>query len=61
MIIGLKGNIDKNINQMTYSNAPYSLIAGTAQPKEVVNAFVNIFFGDVEGHIQASMVPLAKV
>lgn len=52
MIIGLKGKIDKNINQMTYSNAPYCLISGTKQPKEVVNAFVNIFFGDVAGHIQ---------
>lgn len=50
-IMALKGNIDKNINQMTFSNAPYVLIKGTKQPKEVVNAFVNIFFGDVKGHI----------
>ena len=43
-INALKSNITKNINQVNYNNAPYVLIKGTKQPKEVINAFVNIFF-----------------
>lgn len=46
----LKGRINKNINHISYSNAPYVLVKGTKQPKEVINTFVNIFFGDEKGH-----------
>lgn len=49
-IISLKGKISKNINHISYSNAPYVLVQGTNQPKEVVNWFVNIFFGSEKGH-----------
>ncbi|NLC69191.1 MAG: extracellular solute-binding protein [Clostridiaceae bacterium] len=49
-ILALKGRITANINHISYSNAPYVLIKGTSQPKEVVNWFVNIFFGDEKGH-----------
>jgi ABC-type glycerol-3-phosphate transport system substrate-binding protein len=49
-ILSLKGKIDKNINHVSYSNAPYVLVKGTNQPKEVVNWFVDIFFGSEKGH-----------
>lgn len=49
-IPALKGTITKNLNQVTFSNAPYVLIKGTPQAKEVVNSFVNIFLGEEKGH-----------
>ena len=52
IIMGLKGNIDKNLNQIGSAAAPYALIHDTPQGKEMINAFVNIFFGDPVGHIQ---------
>ncbi len=54
-ILALKGNIDKNINHISYSNAPYVLVKGTKQPKEVVNWFVNIFFGTEKGHFMGRL------
>ncbi len=49
-ITALKGKLTRNINQVTYGNAPYVLIKGTKQAKEVVNEFINIFFGNEKGH-----------
>ncbi len=49
-VTALKGKLTKNINQVTYGNAPYVLIKGTKQAKEVVNQFINIFFGNEKGH-----------
>lgn len=49
-IAALKGKITKNLNQVTFSNTPYVLIKETKQASEVVNTFVNIFFGEEKGH-----------
>ncbi|NSW90702.1 MAG: extracellular solute-binding protein [Firmicutes bacterium] len=45
-IPGLKGRVTENLNQRVVGGAPYVLVKGTKQPKEVVNAFVNLFFGN---------------
>jgi putative aldouronate transport system substrate-binding protein len=42
--------LSKNINPAGGAGSPWVLIAGTKEPSKVINAFVNIFFGDETGH-----------
>ncbi len=49
-IYALKGNITTNINQYKISiGAPMVMTKTTPQPKEVINWYVNIFYGSDEG------------
>lgn len=41
--------LNKKINPMSEGGAPWVVLANTKQAKEVVNTFVNIFFGDEYG------------
>lgn len=54
-IPGLKGTATKNVNQVIKTGPPYVLVKGTKQPKEVVNAFFDIFFGSEEGYLMGKM------
>lgn len=54
-VVGLKGTVTQNLNQVVTTGAPYVLIKGTPQPKEVVNAFLDIFFGDKLGHFMGRL------
>jgi len=46
----LKGKIVKNLNHITLSGCIYVLIKGTAQPREVVNTFVDNFLFNEKVH-----------
>lgn len=55
-ILALKGpNATKNINHTWYQGSPFILVKGTPQAKEVVNWFVNIFYGDLKGHLMGRL------
>lgn len=42
--------LSKNVNPAGGSGSPWVLIAGTKEPGKVINAFINIFYGDETGH-----------
>ncbi|MFP4442245.1 MAG: extracellular solute-binding protein [Spirochaetia bacterium] len=46
LIMGIKGNRQKNINHAVTGGSPWSLLSSTENPKKMVNDFVTTFYGD---------------
>jgi len=56
LIYGVNGSVNENINPLSYRylNGYYVLSKNTPQPKQVINSFVSIFYGDVKGYVATS-------
>lgn len=53
--LATSGKQTKNLNQMVMTGPPYVLLKGTKDPKEVVNTFINTFFGEESGYLMGKM------
>jgi ABC-type glycerol-3-phosphate transport system substrate-binding protein len=50
-ILALKGKRTTNINQIVRGGGQHVMLASTPNPKEMINAFVNTFFGNEEAFL----------
>lgn len=50
-VIAITGKRTTDVNVAVMTGAPYVLVKGTKNPKEVVDAFINTFYGDEAGYL----------
>jgi putative aldouronate transport system substrate-binding protein len=54
-VIAITGKRTTDVNVAVMTGAPYVLVKGTKNPKEVVNAFINTFYGDEAGYLMGKL------